>query len=88
MRDLAEMDDAAADGLSWHALIRSRRRRLGLRQGQLADLAGVSVRTVTAVESGKATVRLDVLSAITATLGIAISLVAPTGETADIVPRA
>jgi hypothetical protein len=46
------------------------------------------VRTVTAVESGKATVRLDVLSAITATLGISITLVAPTGETADIVPRA
>ena len=88
MHELAELDNADADGLSWHALIRSRRRCLGLRQGQLADLAGVSVRTVTAVESGKATVRLDVLSAITATLGISITLVAPTGETADIVPRA
>ena len=46
------------------------------------------MRTVTAVESGKATVRLDVLSAITAILGISFTLVAQTGETADIVPRA
>ncbi|MEV6811822.1 helix-turn-helix domain-containing protein [Micromonospora sp. NPDC051296] len=45
--------DAFADTL------RRRRRSLGLRQGELSDLAGVSERFVYALENGKRTVHLD-----------------------------
>ena len=40
-------------------LLRTRRRSLGLRQDELADLAGVSERFVYALESGKRTVQMD-----------------------------
>lgn len=43
---------------------------LGLRQDELAALAGVSTRSVHAVENEKPTVRLDVLSRIVDALGL------------------
>ena len=42
--------------------LRLRRRELGLSQADLADLADVSERTVRALEQGKHTARLDVLT--------------------------
>jgi y4mF family transcriptional regulator len=77
------MNDRADSGrASWAAFIRARRRELGLRQDELADLAGVSTRTISAVEAGKPTVRLDVLLAVFDTLGLQLAVSTPSGETA------
>jgi y4mF family transcriptional regulator len=58
----------------WGELVRSRRRSLGLRQDELAALAGVAVRSVHAVEASKPTIRLDVLVAVAAALGLELTL--------------
>jgi y4mF family transcriptional regulator len=50
--------------------IRERRRRLRLTQEDLAALSGVATRTVGAIEQGKTTVRLDVLTAVLGALGL------------------
>lgn len=60
---MKELDGLAAD-------VRRRRRALGLRQQDLADLAGTSVRFVGSVEMGKQTVRLDKLIAVLEALGL------------------
>lgn len=65
---------AAADPVTFAAAVRSRRRALGLRQDELADLAEVSERFVHALESGKGTVRLDKLLAVLAALGLHLEL--------------
>jgi y4mF family transcriptional regulator len=52
------------------ALVRARRRQLGLRQDELADLANVSERFVYAVEHGKPTVQLDKALSVLAALGL------------------
>lgn len=54
--------------------ISGRRRALGLRQIDLAELAGVSERFVREVEAGKPTVRLDVLTKVLTALGLEIEL--------------
>ena len=54
--------------------IRQRRRALGLRQDELADLAGVSERFVYALENGKRTVQLDKVLAVVSTLGLHLEL--------------
>lgn len=51
-------------------VVRGRRRQLGLRQGDLADLAGVSERFVYALENGKQSVQLDKVIAVLSTLGV------------------
>jgi y4mF family transcriptional regulator len=56
------------------AAVRARRKELGLRQEELADLAGVSERFVFAVESGKASVRLDKLMDLLGALGLHLQL--------------
>jgi y4mF family transcriptional regulator len=52
------------------ALLRRRRVTLGLRQDELADLAGVSERFVYALESGKRSVQMDKVAAVLAALGL------------------
>lgn len=52
------------------AIIRARRRELGLGQRDAADLAGVSERFVRAVEAGKESVQLDGLRALLDALGL------------------
>ncbi len=47
-----------------------RRRALGVTQADLAALAGVSTRSVTALEAGKPTTRLDIVLPVLAALGI------------------
>jgi y4mF family transcriptional regulator len=68
------MQDRADSEIRWGEVVRQRRRQLGLRQDELAALAGVSVRSVHAVEASKPTVRLDVLLAVTSALGLAVSI--------------
>lgn len=56
-----------------HALattIKDRRRRLGVTQDELAALAGCSPRFISALESGKPSVRLDKLLAVLDALGL------------------
>jgi len=53
--------------------IRERRRALGLRQIDLADLAGASERFVRELEHGKASVRMDKVVAVLDALGLELS---------------
>ena len=50
--------------------VRVRRRELGLRQDELADLAGTSTRFISTLENGKTTVRIDKLVAVLDALGL------------------
>jgi y4mF family transcriptional regulator len=54
--------------------VRLRRRQLGLGQGELADLAGVSERFVFALERGKPSVQLDKVVAVLSALGLHLEL--------------
>lgn len=61
--------------------LRQERESQGLRQDQVALAAGVSVRAVHQVESGKPTSRLDVLARIARALGLALEIrAAPRGH--------
>ncbi|MBK6870061.1 MAG: helix-turn-helix transcriptional regulator [Kineosporiaceae bacterium] len=50
--------------------LRVRRETLALTQADLADLAGVSIRFIRALEHGKPTVRLDKVIALLEVLGL------------------
>ncbi len=52
------------------SVVRVRRKQLRLRQEDLADLAGVSLRFVQALEGGKPSVQLDHVRAVLDTLGL------------------
>ncbi len=52
------------------ALIRKRRRELGMSQAELALFAGTGVRLVSELEGGKSTAQLDGMYKIVAALGI------------------
>lgn len=54
--------------------VRRRRKDLGLRQVELAELAGCSTRFLHTVEAGKATVRLDKLLEVLRVLGLRLRL--------------
>lgn len=54
--------------------LRQRRKRLGLSQIQLSDLAGVGPVFLHAVEHGKPTIRLDKLLAVLEILGMSLEL--------------
>jgi HTH-type transcriptional regulator / antitoxin HipB len=54
--------------------VQRERNRLGLRQDELALMAGVSTRVVHQVEAGKATSRLDSVVAVLAALGLALKI--------------
>lgn len=53
--------------------VRDRRKRLGLTQQELADLADTSVRFIGALEAGKPTLRLDKLVSVLDALGLELS---------------
>ncbi|GEM_PF-5441166 len=55
--------------------VRNRRKALGLRQADLADLAGCSERFVHTVENGKASLRLDKLLDVLRVLGLDLVVV-------------
>lgn len=59
----------------WHTQVADRRKELGLRQVDLAELAGVSERFVRLLESGKASVRLDKVGPVLDVLGLQLVLV-------------
>ena len=60
------------------AVVRARRVELGLKQRELAELAGCSTRFVHTVEAGKPTVRLDKLTDVLQVLGLRLAVLGPT----------
>lgn len=54
--------------------LRSRRQRLGVRQSDLAELAGVGLRTLIAIEKGEANPSLETLTKIADVLGMELTL--------------
>ncbi|HXL96461.1 MAG TPA: helix-turn-helix domain-containing protein [Streptosporangiaceae bacterium] len=73
------MHDRATEPASWGREIRRRRLELGLRQDELAALAGVSPRFVHTAEQSKPTVRLDKMLAVLGQLGLDLVLEPGTG---------
>jgi HTH-type transcriptional regulator/antitoxin HipB len=65
---------AEAAHRTFESALRLRRQHLGLRQAELADLAGVSERFVFALENGKKSVQLDKVLAVLAALGLHLEL--------------
>jgi len=55
-------------------LLRARRKFLQLRQRDLAELAGVGLRGLSAIESGRGNPTLNQLSAIAGVLGLEVTL--------------
>ncbi|MBI1215956.1 MAG: type II toxin-antitoxin system Y4mF family antitoxin [Alphaproteobacteria bacterium] len=60
-------------------IVRTARRALGLRQDQLAGAAGVGVRFIVDLESGKATAQLGKVLTVLATLGCRVVIEPPAG---------
>lgn len=60
--------------------VRVRREELGLRQAELADLAGCSQRFVHTVEHGKASLRLDKVLDVLKVLGLGLAVVPGRGD--------
>ena len=54
--------------------IEERRKSLGISQADLAEMSGVSQRTVSAIENDSANPSIEVLSRILSSLGLVISL--------------
>ena len=65
------------DSPDFSAIIRFHRKRAGLSQSALADLAGVGKTVVFDVENGKETVRLSTLVKITDALNITLDWSSP-----------
>jgi y4mF family transcriptional regulator len=79
MSDLADSDRRVA---ALAAAVRHRRRELGLRQEEVAALAGCSERFVHTLEHGKATVRLSKVLDVFEVLGLDLVVAPGRGEVA------
>ena len=65
-------------------IIKERRKHLGVNQQTLADLAGVGINTLVAIERGEGNPQLSTLLTILETLGLTIDLHIKSGETIGI----
>lgn len=70
-------------GQALAASVRARRIQLGLRQSELADLAGCSARFVSALEGGKGAVQLDKVLDVLGVLGLDLVLAPGHGNLVD-----
>src|ERR1700732_4745993 len=77
--NMVNMHDRAPEPSSWGAYVRLRRTELGLRQDELAALAGVSTRFVHTLEQSKPSLRLDKVLAVFKQLGLDLALEPGTG---------
>lgn len=68
------MHERASQAAELAQTVRVRREQLGLRQDELAALAGCSTRFVHAVEHAKASVQLDKLLSVLAVLGLRLAV--------------
>ena len=55
-------------------VIQARRKALGITQAELADLSGISVRTIVEIENGGNSISLKRLLPVLATLGLRLSI--------------
>lgn len=67
-------DEPIKDSVALGARIRSRRNELGLTQGELADVSGVTLRFVSELERGKATAQYAGIQRVLAALGLELYL--------------
>jgi y4mF family transcriptional regulator len=58
--------------------LKQRRKELGITQEQLAEIADVGLRSLKAIECGKANPTLDTLSKLASVMGMEVKLVATT----------
>ena len=56
------------------SVIRARRKALGITQAELADLSGISVRTIVEIENGGNSISLKRLLPVLAALGLRLSI--------------
>lgn len=84
-RQQQEADGAGEEGrvAALAEAVRRRRDELGLRQAEVADLAGCSQRFLHTLEHGKATLRLDKVLDVLAVLGLDLSVVPGRGRITD-----
>ena len=82
------MHDRAVDLGRLGIAVRARRRELGLRQRDLADLAACSERFVHMLEHGKPTVQLAKLLDVLEVLGLGLTLRPGSGDVATSEPLA
>jgi HTH-type transcriptional regulator / antitoxin HipB len=75
----SNMHDPASSE-QWGEYVRRRRRQMGIRQEELATMANVATRSIHALETGKETVRLDILISVAAELGLKLTLSSPTSS--------
>ena len=68
------MHERAYDVARLGLTVRRRRKELGLTQLETAELAGVAVRTVHAVEAGKPTIQLGALLSVLSAVGLQLAL--------------
>ncbi len=80
-------EEAQSRTASLGRALRTRREELGLRQSELADLAGCSERFVHTLEHGKTTLRLDKVLDVLEVLGLDL-LVAPGRGRIGVAPEA
>ena len=59
-------------------IIKARRKMLGLRQDQLADIAGVGINTLTKIERGEANPSIETLKKVLDSLGLELSVIVKT----------
>lgn len=62
------------DAAQLGAVVKTRRRELGLTQIETADLADISTRVLSDLENGRETIRLDILHAVANALGLSVGL--------------
>lgn len=73
-RSRVALHERAAEAGELAAVVLARREQLGLRQDELADLAGCSPRFVNELERGKATAQLDKVVDVLAALGLHLAV--------------
>jgi y4mF family transcriptional regulator len=80
VNDRASSDAPDERGAALAVVVRRRRRALGLRQAEVAELADCSTRFVHMVEQGKPTIRLDKLLDVLGVLGLGLTVRPGHGE--------
>jgi y4mF family transcriptional regulator len=78
MRSWKAHDNAPEDAMTPHEIgqkFRARRKHFGLRQRDLAELAGVTLRGLTDLENGRANPTLNQLVKIADVLGLELNLI-------------
>ncbi|AYB35794.1 helix-turn-helix domain-containing protein [Chryseolinea soli] len=66
--------DPVAEKKTWGTIIQTRRKSRNIQQAELADIAGISTRTLREIEKGSGNPELDTLLRICSVLGMQIKI--------------